>query len=249
MKADFLLSRRNLLLKGGRGLAAVAGLAAVSRLGLKGTTALAQSSFAATPSMTEGPYFVDEKLNRYDIRVDPSTGLAVAGLPMYLGVTVSRIDGGVITPLSNAYVDIWHADASGTYSDEAANNSVGKKYLRGYQVTDAHGTARFLTVYPGWYTGRAVHIHAKVRLYSGSQATYTHNTQLFFDDAVSDTIYRLSPYSQRGTRSTRNSNDNIYSCSTANGLAGDIMQLRLAPEQLSGERHRVQQVHARRVVR
>lgn len=223
-KADGNLISRRRILTGATGLL---GLAA---FGFKPRIADAQSSFAATPRMTEGPYFVDEKLNRSDIRVDTSNGTVAAGLPIYLAITVSSISNGAITPLSGAYVDIWHANASGVYSDVSANSTTGRKFLRGYQVTGAHGTARFITVYPGWYSGRAVHIHAKVRLFSGSTATYTYNTQLFFDDSVSDTVYRLSYYSSRGTRDTRNSGDNIYSCSTSNGLSGDIMQLRLAAD-------------------
>lgn len=221
--SDRVLSRR-------RWLIGTAGVVALAGLGLRPRTALSQSTFVATPAMTEGPYFVDEKLNRYDIRTDTSNGTVAAGLPLYLGVTVSRIDNGVITPLTGAYVDIWHANAVGRYSDEAANSTTGQKFLRGYQVTGAHGTARFLTVYPGWYSGRAVHIHAKVRLYTGSQTTYTHNTQLFFDESVTDTVHKLSPYSQHGTRDTRNTTDNIYSCTTSVGQAGPIMLLRLAAD-------------------
>lgn len=223
-KTDGKLISRRRILTGATGLL---GLAA---LGLKPRILQAQTSFTATPRMTEGPYFVDEKLNRSDIRVDTSNGTVATGLPVYLAITVSSISNSAITPLSGAYVDIWHANASGVYSDVSANSTTGRKFLRGYQVTGAHGTVRFLTVYPGWYSGRAVHIHAKVRIFSGSTATYTYNTQLFFNETVTDTIYRLSPYSSRGTRDTRNTGDNIYNCSTTAGLAGDIMQLRLAAD-------------------
>ncbi len=219
-----VISRRRWLI-GTAGALALAGAGYRPRL-----TKAQTAAYAATPSMTEGPYFVEEKLNRYDIRTDPSTGAVSTGLPMYLGVTVSRIDNGVITPLTGAFVDIWHADAAGRYSDEAANSTSGRKFLRGYQVTGAHGTAKFLTVYPGWYSGRAVHVHCKVRLYSGSQTTYTHNTQFFFDESVTDTVYKLSPYGSRGTRDTTNARDGIYSCSTSAGVAGQIMTLRMSAD-------------------
>jgi protocatechuate 3,4-dioxygenase beta subunit len=219
-----VISRRRWLI-GTAGALALAGVGYRPRL-----TKAQAATYAATPSMTEGPYFVDEKLNRSDIRTDPTTGVVSTGLPMYLGVTVSRIDGGVITPLTGAFVDVWHADAAGRYSDEAANSTSGRKFLRGYQVTGAHGTAKFLTVYPGWYSGRAVHIHCKVRLYSGSQTTYTHNTQFFFDESVTDTVYKLSPYNSRGTRDTPNARDGIYSCSTSAGVAGQIMTLRMSAD-------------------
>jgi protocatechuate 3,4-dioxygenase beta subunit len=214
-----------------RWLLGTAGVLAAAGVGYRSRLSKAQSAtYAATPSMTEGPFFVDEKLNRSDIRTDPTNGVVSAGLPLYLGVTVSRIDDGAITPLTGAFVDIWHADAAGKYSDEAANSTSGRKFLRGYQVTGAHGAAKFLTVYPGWYSGRAVHIHCKVRLYSGSRTTYTHDTQFFFDESVTDTVYKLSPYNSRGTRDTPNARDGIYSCSTPAGVAGQIMTLRMSAD-------------------
>ena len=120
----------------------------------------------AVPALTEGPYFVDELLNRSDIRTDPTTGAASDGTP--LDITI-RVFDGACTPLAGAHVDIWHCDAAGKYSDESANNTVGQKFLRGYQVTDDNGTAKFTTIYPGWYQGRAVHIHFKIRTYDGVQ--------------------------------------------------------------------------------
>src|SRR5262249_2055238 len=109
-----------------------------------------------------------------------------------------------------AYVDIWHCDAGGSYSDEAANNTVGQKYLRGYQVTDENGEARFTTIYPGWYSGRTVHIHFKVRLFDGDTRAYEFTSQLFFDDSLTSQIVTEAPYNQRGTPDTSNSRDGIY---------------------------------------
>ena len=127
------------------------------------------------PSLTEGPFFVDEKLNRSDIRSDPSTGTVRAGTKLTIRFNIYRTTGTTCTPLSGAYVDIWHCDASGGYSDVSGQgnpNNIGLKFLRGYQVTDANGTVQFTTIYPGWYSGRTVHIHYKVRLYAGSNKTY-----------------------------------------------------------------------------
>ena len=56
-------------------------------------------------------------------------------------------------------MDIWHADAAGVYSDESVEGTEGLTYLRGYQVTDANGLVIFKTMFPGWYSGRTVHIH------------------------------------------------------------------------------------------
>jgi hypothetical protein len=88
-------------------------------------------------------------------------------------------------------------------------------FLRGYQVSDVAGTVTFTTVYPGWYSGRTVHIHIKARVFSAGRATYEFNSQLFFDDAVTDQVFTQAPYSSRGTRDTRNADDSIYGGTTA----------------------------------
>jgi protocatechuate 3,4-dioxygenase beta subunit len=162
----------------------------------------------ARPAQTEGPYFVDEKLNRSDIRSDPGTKAVSSGTPLRLKFVVSTV-GKTCAPLSKAIVDVWHCDAAGKYSDESANNTVGQKFLRGSQVTDAKGVAQFLTVYPGWYQGRTVHIHFKIRLTSGGK-THEFTSQLFFDDTLTDKVFKQAPYSSRGARSQRNNNDGIF---------------------------------------
>ena len=86
----------------------------------------------------------------------------------------------------------------------------GQKFLRGYQATDRHGNVRFTTIYPGWYSGRAVHIHAKIRVFNGLDQLYEFTTQFFFDDDLTDRVFRLRPYNERPARDTYNYNDNIY---------------------------------------
>ncbi len=167
-----------------------------------------------SPEMTEGPYWVDEKLNRTDIRVDPSNGSIKPGTLLNLSITIYAVTSASCAPLSGAYVDIWHCDAGGLYSDVSANNTVGQKFLRGYQITDDEGVANFTTIYPGWYSGRTVHIHLRVRTYSGSQALDQFTSQLYFDDSVTDQAFTQAPYNTRGTRNTRNTNDNIYNGQT-----------------------------------
>ena len=103
------------------------------------------------PQQTEGPYFVDEKLTRSDIRSDPASGAMKPGAPLQLTFNVSRVGAGC-TPLTGAIVDLWHCDALGAYSDvkDPGGSTVGQKFLRGSQVTDARGAAHFTTIYPGW---------------------------------------------------------------------------------------------------
>jgi protocatechuate 3,4-dioxygenase beta subunit len=177
----------------------------------------AGSSCVLTAALTEGPFFVDEKLNRSDIRTDPGSGAVAAGIPLGLTFNVSRVANSACTPLTSAYLDVWHCDSTGTYSDVSGSS---RKFLRGYQVTDANGVAAFTTIYPGWYGGRAVHIHFKLRLYAGSSKTYEFTSQFFFDDTLTDSVYTQSPYSSRGSRDTRNANDGIYNSLSTNDKAG-----------------------------
>lgn len=165
----------------------------------------------ARPEVTEGPYFVDEQLNRSDIRADPATGGVKEGALLALTFNVSQIGNNSCAVYAGAIVDIWHCDALDVYSDvaDAGFNTTGQKFLRGYQVTDANGVASFTTIYPGWYSGRAVHIHFKIRT-SFEASAYEFTSQLFFDDSFSDQLFTQQPYASKGQRNTLNSNDNIY---------------------------------------
>ena len=164
------------------------------------------------PRLTEGPYFVDEKLNRSDIRGDPSDGTVRPGALLALAFNVSRIAAGACTPLAGAYVDIWHCDALGVYSDvqDPGFNTRGRRFLRGYQVTDSRGVARFTTIYPGWYQGRAVHIHFKIRSAPSATPGFEFTSQLFFDEALTDRVHAQPPYAAKGQRTLRNAGDGIF---------------------------------------
>ena len=192
-----------------------------------GPTATPEPSALAcvvSPEMTEGPYFVDEMLNRSDIREDPSDGSVVEGTALALTLNIYQVNGDACTPLTGALVDIWHCDASGLYSDVQQNNTVGQKFLRGYQLTDENGAVQFTTIYPGWYMGRAVHIHMKVRTDPDADQGLEFTSQLFFDEDLTDQVHTQGPYASHGTRDTRNENDNIYSG------GGSQMLLALSPE-------------------
>jgi protocatechuate 3,4-dioxygenase beta subunit len=178
------------------------------------------------PQQTEGPYFVDERLNRSDIRADPSDGTVKPGTPLQLAFNVSRIASGACAALAGAYVDIWHCDHEGVYSDvqDPGFDSVGRKFLRGYQVTDENGVARFTTIYPGWYQGRTVHIHFKIRSDPGVSPGFDFTSQVYFDDALTDRVFAEPPYAARGPRDARNADDEIFGSEGSQLLLAPVRQ-------------------------
>jgi protocatechuate 3,4-dioxygenase beta subunit len=170
--------------------------------------AVAAPACIVRPAQTEGPYYVAGDLVRSDIRTDPATGAAREGVPLTLTFNVTQVASGACTPLPGATVEIWQCDAAGAYSgvtDRGASTR-GQLWLRGAQVTDAQGACSFTTIYPGWYPGRAVHIHFKVR----PRPDLDFTSQLYFDDALSDQVLSRPPYAQRGRRDTPNSRDSLF---------------------------------------
>lgn len=216
-----LLSRREaLLLFGGASAVALLGGGMVrlvaaqtaTRTPTPAATGTAVPACVVRPALTEGPYFVDTGLNRSDIRVEPSDETVVEGALLKLTFRVFDVSGGTCTPLPGAMVDVWHCDVDGIYSgvrDRFADMR-GLSFLRGYQLTGEDGQAAFTTIYPGWYPGRTVHIHFKIRLDPDAAQGYDFTSQLFFDDDFTDAVYAEAPYAARGPRSTRNEQDGIF---------------------------------------
>jgi hypothetical protein len=205
------LTRRGTLLRLA-GIAAAAGGAGAFRLddadGASGPLAVSSGlvKCVLTPELTEGPYYVaGEKLRR-----DVTEGKA--GTALLLRLTV--VNASTCKPVKNASVEIWHCDAGGVYSGAVANNP-GTNFLRGVQKTNATGVATFKTIYPGWYQGRAVHIHVKVHV----AGTVVHTGQLFFPASVTNVVYKRTPYSAHGTTpDTLNPNDSIFRNGGSKGL-------------------------------
>ncbi len=182
----------------------------------------------ARPRQSEGPYFVDARLERSDLRSDPTDGTRKPGVPVALTFHVSRFDDDACTPLAGAVVDLWQCDALGVYSgvrDFAGRfDTREQRFLRGYQVTDSRGMARFTTLYPGWYSGRAVHIHFKIRTDPEAERGLEFTSQLYFDDALTDRVHQRAPYAERGPRNVRNDRDGIYRRSGGDELVLDLTE-------------------------
>lgn len=220
---NLLTRRRALGLLAGAGLGVVAaacgndsssssrsstGTSAGTTASTTGTTAATASSGAVacvlTPEVTEGPYYLDLDKVRSDITEGK------AGAPLDLEITV--VDATSCSPIKDAAVDVWHCDAEGVYSGFVGGGGPGGgttndlTFLRGTQVTDAAGLGEFQSIVPGWYPGRAVHIHMKVHV-GGS---VVHTGQLFFADALNNEVAQAAPYSSKGEPDMRNSDDSIY---------------------------------------
>ena len=206
---DGQLTRGSLLKLGGL-LAAALGTDAL-KSGWFEDAAVASDTVACvlTPEQTEGPYYIaNEKVRRNITEGRPGT-------PLTLRLAV--VDASTCRPIKGAAVDIWHCDAAGTYSGFGAGRS-SRTFMRGIQRTNADGIATFKTVYPGWYSGRTVHIHVKVHV----RGHVVHTGQLYFPDAVTDAAYRRAPYSSRRSRDVRNATDSVY----RNGGKRSLLHLR-----------------------
>ena len=183
-----------------------------------------------TPSTDEGPYFVDERLLRSDIRGDVPDGAPENGVPLTLALRAVDAQGDC-PPVEGAHVDVWHCNAYGVYSDEPAEETMGRTFLRGCQVSDADGSVRFTTIFPGWYVGRAVHIHLKVRFLHDGHVTYDFTTQLFFDEVLIHEIHTSHPpYDARGKPQVGNADDYIYR------VAGPELTVPVVTERTGGYR-------------
>jgi len=214
-----------------------------------------------SPQQTEGPYFVAGAPNRFNIASDPSDGTVQQGIPLQLVIHVYKINKNVSNasnnvttstttanngsnnthissciPFKNAQVDIWHANPQGLYSGISQIGTEGKMYLRGYQITDNNGTVKFNTVYPGWYEGRAIHIHVMVRSFDGGASGVSNETshwtsQMYLNNSINQQVHTQLPYSKHGLPPMTNEQDGIYSGPSTDKLvannAGQHLMLNL----------------------
>jgi protocatechuate 3,4-dioxygenase beta subunit len=161
---------------------------------------------AVTPTETIGPYPSLTDLFRSDIREGKQ------GSQLTLTIKVVNVSGGC-TAVANATVEIWHVDAAGNYSQYGTQTT--QTYLRGMQTTNSNGEVTFVTIYPGWYQGRATHIHAEVTINGVSRKV----TQIAFPETVNNAVHTSGVYSSRGTNPMSNLADGIF----ADSLSSEIV--------------------------
>ena len=186
---------------------ASAGASAAATAIASAAVASALPACVVAPELTEGPYYLDVDLDRSDLRENTADGSVAEGAVLTLDWIVSQAEDSACVPMEGVVVDVWHCDALGVYSGVTGNAG---NFLRGYQRTDANGRASFTTIYPGWYTGRAVHIHFKVRTDPDASAGFEFTSQLFFDDELSRTVFASGVYASKGPQDQTNESDQIF---------------------------------------
>lgn len=202
------------------------GVDAMAPADIGADTALTAADFAGLgtcvliPEQTAGPFPLDEQLDRRDITEGRP------GQPFRLGL---RVVDEACEPVAGAAVEIWHTDATGDYSaftdgGGGKDEGPGTTFCRGTQIADGDGIVEFLTIVPGWYRGRAVHIHLRVHLDDEIVLT----SQLYFDAGDLESIHAAEPYAEFGPADTSNETDGI-----AGDPAADGTLLRLAAAETS----------------
>ena len=194
----------------GAALAAGCGSDATSPTSSTGTTVNAGGTSSATcavsPTETIGPYPSLTDMFRSDIREGKS------GTTLTLTLTVVNTNSSC-SPVQGANVEIWHTDAAGNYSQYGSQTAA--TFLRGIQTTDANGQVTFTTIFPGWYQGRATHIHIEVVRNSQSVKV----TQIAFPESVNNAVYATGVYASRGNNPLSNAADGIFADSLDSELA------------------------------
>jgi protocatechuate 3,4-dioxygenase beta subunit len=173
----------------------------------------ATGACAVSPNETVGPF---PSLRDF-VRSDITEGKA--GLPVTLTITVVNA-ASACAPVANASVEIWQCDVDGHYSqyNQQGYNGTAQTFLRGIQTTDASGRVTFQTIYPGWYQGRATHIHVEVVLNGRSLKV----TQIAFPENVSAAVYASGVYASKGQNPTSNASDNVFADGVQNELASVV---------------------------
>ena len=170
------------------------------------TTGGTTTACAVTPTETIGPYPSLTDLIRSDIREGEP------GTPLTLTITLVNTNNSC-SPISGANIEIWQCDSDGNYSQYGTSPSA--TFLRGIQTTDAKGQVTFTTVYPGWYQGRATHIHVEV-VRNGASVKVT---QIAFPESTNHAVYATGVYASRGPNPISNTRDNIFADSLDSELA------------------------------
>ena len=180
------------------------------------TDSSGDGSCSVSPSETKGPFPIKtpSQLVLENIKSDR------VGVALLINLVIENKNNNC-APLAGVLVDVWHCDKDGNYSEYGGTSMQQADYtsvhfLRGRQTTNAKGEVSFISIYPGWYQGRAPHVHVEVLSAGGSSLLVT---QIAFPENVSSTVYSSTNYAAHGQADTANTKDNVFSDSLADELA------------------------------
>lgn len=174
-------------------------------------------SCTVSPTETEGPFPTKDpsSLVKTDIRSDRT------GIQLDIQITIQNKNNSCAA-LEGAIVDIWHCDKDGNYSEYGgtsmqSTNYTSVHFLRGRQTSNSNGVVAFTTIFPGWYTSRATHIHVHIYNSSGRSLLVT---QIAFPEGTDSAVAQVNAASSAGYTKgmsgyTYNKNDNVFSDDTA----------------------------------
>ncbi len=208
------MNRKNFLKKSALGLGSIVAIPTVFN-SCKKEDDIDPNACAASPSETAGPFPIKTPADwvRENIIGDR------AGIPLVITFSIQNTNNNC-NPLSGALVDVWHCDAQGNYSEYSGQidgDFTNEHFLRGRQTTDVNGNASFISIYPGWYPGRAPHIHVEIKNSNGDSLLVT---QVAFPEDISNTVYATQGYN--GDFDTANSSDGEFSDSLARNISDSV---------------------------
>jgi protocatechuate 3,4-dioxygenase beta subunit len=212
------MDRKKFIKKGLLGMGAIVGIpTAIAACSDDNVDPTNTGACTLSPSETAGPFPIKtpSDLVRENIISDRS------GIALLITLTVQDQSNNC-NPLSGVNVDVWHCDAQGNYSEYGgtqmqSTNYTAQHFLRGRQTTDSNGKVSFISIFPGWYPGRAPHIHIEVLDSNGKSIRVT---QIAFPKEVCDVVYATSGYN--GTADTSNTSDNVFSNSLNGNMADSL---------------------------
>ena len=181
------------------------------------TSTGALPSCVVKPELTEGPFFVDEKIDRSDIRSDTKSGAVEVGVPLILSFAVSKVSGNSCVPFEGAVVDVWHCNVAGEYSDIAQNGTFGRTFCAATKSRTRTATPPSPpSIQAGTAAGRCTSTSRSAPIHrraAGSNSRPSSSSTKASRPRCSPS--RLTPAEARRTRPTRVTASTAASCSSA----------------------------------
>ena len=219
------MNRKKFLKNGVIGLGSIVALPTLAAsCGDSDTPTVTPASPTETPTTCDGVVSPTEVAGPFPIKT-PADWIREnivgdrVGIPLMITIKIENINDSC-APLAGVLVDIWHCDAQGNYSEyngQLDGDFTNKHFLRGRQTTDTNGDASFISIYPGWYPGRAPHLHLEIKTAAGASLLIT---QTAFPEDISNTVYATSNY--KGNFDTPNTQDHEFRDSIEKNLAASV---------------------------